>query len=265
MVEVSDGKGVEFYREAVAELGLPSGKTTKWRIKDWNPTHTKILVMVQRGMTAAQIATAAEVSYTIKEIKRIIDDPLFRLKLSQYNKKMDTAIIERATEELTKFPEVELARGQLASSAEKAARVLTNLIDPRSKISKLGLNEKRLLLSAAQDILNRVGLKDVGKGEEKTHGREYSPDEIKSALENARELEQISSRLNGQDSAFVLNKRTGNGSSDAFEGSAGTEISSFIETSETTATDDRQATDMEESDALDLPEPTPEKTVDETA
>ena len=34
--------------------------------------------------------------------------------------------------------------------------------------------------------------------------REYSPDEIKSALDNAKELEQIATRLGGQTSSYVL-------------------------------------------------------------
>jgi DNA-binding transcriptional MerR regulator len=157
-------------------------------------------------MTAAQIATAAEIGFTLKEIKKIIEDPLFRLKLGQYNKKMDSAIIERATEEMAKFPEVELAKGQLATHAEKAARVLTNIIDRKSAISKLSIHERRLIASVAQDILNRVGLKETSKDESTKSAREYSPEEIKSALSNAKELEAISNRLDQQGSSYVLTK-----------------------------------------------------------
>lgn len=205
--KTSDRKALSFYKEAVAELSPEGVRATHYRLKDWQPIHTKILVLVQKGMTPSQICEEAEIGYTANQIKRIIKDPLFRFKLTQYNKKMDVAIIDRATEEMTRFPEVELAKNRLAESAEKAARVLLDMMNPKSRLYKtLTIHERRLMLSVAQDVLDRSGLKNVIPEEANRQTRDYSPEEIKSALDNAKELEAIAGRLDGRDSSYVLTR-----------------------------------------------------------
>lgn len=207
-------KALSFYREAVAELDPGTRGATHYRIKEWKPIYTKILVLTQRGMTVQQIAQEAEIGYTVRQLLQIIRDPLFRLRLTQYNKKMDVAIIERATEEMTKFPEVELAKNKIAESAEKAAEVMLRLMNPRSNLSKkYPLAERRLMLSVAQDILDRVGMKTVSVGSEGSGSRrEYSPEEIQSALSNAKELEAITQRLDQRGSSYVLSREQTDGS-----------------------------------------------------
>ena len=200
-------KELGFYKEAIAEL-LPEDRLgTKYRIREWKPVHTKILVLVQRGMTGTQIAAEAEIGFSLVQINRILRDPLFRMKLNQYNKKMDVAIIEKAMEEISRFPEVALAKDKLAASAEKAANLMLSLMNPRSYVSKnYSIHERRLMLTIAQDILDRAGLKQVITVEEGGKARDYSPEEIRSALDNAKELEEIAGRLDNRGSSYVLNK-----------------------------------------------------------
>lgn len=223
--EESRKKKLAFYKEAVAELDSDARGATRYRIREWKPIYTKILVLVQKGMTPAQIALEAEIGHTKRQISQLLRDPLFRLKLTQYNKKMDIAIIDRATEEMTKMPEIELAKGKLAEASEKAANTLLDMMNPKSRLYKrvTSLSERKALVEIARDILNRVGLNTVVSKEESSSRKEYSPDEIKSALSNAKELEAISSRLNNETSSYVLTTSQRKGVEDAQEGSESTQ------------------------------------------
>lgn len=201
---LKDRKALGFYKEAVAELEGASGVArNRWRLKEWKPVYTKVLVLHQKGMSVAQIAAMAEIGFSARQLQAIIRDPLFRLKLSQYNKKLDVAIIEKAAEEMAQFPEVVLARDKLLESSERAAEILVKLLRPRGHYAKMSINERRLILSVCQDILDRAGLK-IAKSEEAAPQRSYSPEELSSALANAKELEAIANRLQGQGSRFVL-------------------------------------------------------------
>ena len=224
LVENIDGKygkdGLSFYRQAVAELSPEGegGRHTRYRIKEWKPLYTKVVVLLQKGMTVAQIAQETEIGLTTRQLKLLLKDPLFRLKMTQYNRRLDTAIVERATEEMTKFPEVLLAKDRLASAAEEAANMLIELMNPRSTVWKgISIHERRMMASIAQDILDRAGLKSTVSTEDSTHGREYSPEEIQSALSNAKELEAITDRLDNRGSSYVLTnqERTGAETTDA--------------------------------------------------
>jgi hypothetical protein len=216
-------KALEFYKNATLELskGIGPGGLKRWRIKEWEPKYTKILVMYAKGMSAAQIAAQAEIGYAANFIGRIVRDPLFRLKLSAFNRRMDVAIIEKATEEMSALPEIYLARDKLLESSEKAADTLLKLLNPRSSLSRRTSDkEKALLFNVARDILDRAGLKTVTVEEKDGgHRKEYSPEEIQSALSNARELEAIAGRLSKGTSSFVLDgsKRMGEDESAAPE------------------------------------------------
>ena len=214
-VDEKHGKdGLSFYRQAVADLSPEGekGRHTRYRIKEWKPLYTRVVVLLQKGMTVSQIAQETEIGLTTRQLKLLLKDPMFRLKMTQYNRRLDTAIVERATEEMTKFPEVLLAKDRLASAAEDAANMLIELMNPRSTVWKgISIHERRMMASIAQDILDRAGLKSTVSTEEAGHGREYSPEEIQSALSNAKELEAITSRLDNRGSSFVLTheERTG--------------------------------------------------------
>lgn len=208
-----------------------------FRIKEWKPVYTKILIMVQRGMRLDEISKAEEVKMNRDHLCRIVNSPLFRVRLNKYRDKVDERLLEKNLEEQIKHPEVELAKDKLAAATEQAADTLLELLNPKSKLSKnSSIHEKRLLLTIAQDILDRVGLKSVVTKEEQAQGREYSPDEIKSALANAKELEAISSRLGEQGSSYVLTREERNGAetTEALEPPAATEPSFSIETTEPT-------------------------------
>lgn len=193
-------------------------------VKVWKPVYTKILIMVQKGVSVKEIAKRDDVGLQENQLRKIINSPTFRLKMAKLTDKMDTALIEKATEEITKTPEVDLARMRLSEAAERAADTLVNLLNPKSAANKMSIHERRLLVTIAQDILDRVGLKQVIT-DEGAKGREYSPEEIQSALANAKELEQISSRLDASGSSYVLSReqRSGIEKSDAPEETAASE------------------------------------------
>ena len=205
-------KTLGFYKEAVAELQSDSGlRLTKYKLRDWRPVYTKILVLYQKGMSAAQIAALGEIGFSVRQIKEIIEDPLFRLKLNQYSKKMDLAILEKANEEMTTFPEVILARDKLLESSEYAAKTLISLMRPRGGMAKKSVSERAQIANICMNILDRAGLVKLNTQDEGRARREFSPEEIKSAVENARELEQISRRLSGIGSEFVLGEKGADG------------------------------------------------------
>ena len=79
---LKERKELGFYKEAIAELSPEDRGATKYRIREWKPIYTKILVLVQKGMTSAQIAAEAELGYTVRQVNHIIKDPLFRMKLT---------------------------------------------------------------------------------------------------------------------------------------------------------------------------------------
>jgi hypothetical protein len=195
-------------------------------IKVWRPLYTKIMILVQKGETASQIANRSEIGLEKRQLSRIINAPTFRLKMAKLVEKFDVALIEKATEEISKTPEVDLAKIKLAGAAEEAANLLLRLMNPRSSLQKrYSIHERRLMASIAQDVLDRAGLKVTVSVEEGARSREYSPEEIKSALSNAKELEQISQRLEGRDSSYVLTReeRIGAEPTDALDPTVATE------------------------------------------
>ena len=181
-------------------------------VRTWKPIYTKIMILVQKGESVNEIAQRSEIGLESRQLRRIMNSPTFRLKMSKLTEKMDTALIEKATEEISRTPEVDLAKLKLAGAAEEAANLLLRLMNPRSSLQKrYSIHERRLMASIAQDVLNRAGLKVTVSEEEGARGRDYSPAEIQSALSNAKELEAITSRLDNRGSSFVLTheERTG--------------------------------------------------------
>jgi hypothetical protein len=73
-------------------------------------------------------------------------------------------------------------------------------------ISQQGKPEERLQFDASKEILYQVGVKPIEVIE--TRKREYTPEEIESALEVTREIEAIADRLGKSKSQFLLEETT---------------------------------------------------------
>jgi len=77
-------------------------------------------------------------------------------------------------------------------------------VDKIIKIMDSGAGKQRLQFDAAKEILYQLGCKPVEVVE--TRKREYSPQEIQSAMLVMKEMETISNRLEKKKSRFVLDK-----------------------------------------------------------
>ena len=201
-------------REELKEIGALQPENRN-KFKEWKPVYTKILVMVQKGMPLREIARSPEVDMSVGYLSKFVNSPTFRLRMLNYTNKVDAVIMDKAINDITKTPEVELARNKLATATEDAAAILIQLMNPKSKLSKEhSINERRLMATIAQDVLDRGGLKNTVIAEDPSKSREYTPEEIESAVSNARELEHIATRL-GSGTSYVLSKdqrSTGDGS-----------------------------------------------------
>lgn len=208
-------------KEELERISPPEKKVWRkgpYRMEKWLPAYTKILVMVQKGISIADIARSGEVPYGKQHIWQITSTPQFKMKLAKFSERADSVIMEKAAQEMAKTPEIVLAKEKLAASAEIAADILVQLMDPKSKLSKeKSINDRRLMMTAAQDVLDRAGLKNVIPQEDPNRGREYSPEEVKSALENARELESITNRLGSGQSGYVLTREQRNGNEETID------------------------------------------------
>jgi transcriptional regulator len=142
----------------------------------WNGRWQRILLLVEKGKTDQEIADALGMSpHSIYAIRH---DSRFIVKQAEFELK--------ATEKARK-----LFEDNAVAAAEKIV-----------KLSKDGKPEERIQLDAAKEVIYLVGLKPVEVIE--TRKREYTQEELESALKVAQELEKITTRLKGEESPFVL-------------------------------------------------------------
>jgi len=144
--------------------------------KKWNGEYRKIMLMHEKGMDNRQIGKVMGMHECT--ISSIVHSPKYVEKQKEFE--------ERATKK---------ARDLFEKNAEDAAKKII-------KISQEGKPEERLQFDASKEILYQVGVKPVEVIE--TRKREYTPEEIESALEVTREVEAITERLGKSKSPFLL-------------------------------------------------------------
>jgi len=144
--------------------------------KKWNGEYRKIMLMHEKGMDNRQIGKV--MGMHPDSISAIVHSPKFKEKQKEFE--------EKTTKK---------ARDLFEKSAEEAAKKIV-------KISQEGKPEERLQFDASKEILYQVGVKPVEVIE--TRKREYTPEELESALEVTREIEAITERLGKGKSQFLL-------------------------------------------------------------
>ncbi len=165
----------------------------------WKPVYTKILALTHRGHKLEYISQHVQMAIT--GIHRIQRRPDFIDRLDR----MCVAVAkdEARRDSIPKPNAMERARAKINAAAFEAATTMVKLIKkPRKGQAIIPVQEKRILLEAAKDILDRAGLKPVEVIE--TRERVYTPEEVKSALNTIRELEHVVKRLDNTGNNFVL-------------------------------------------------------------
>lgn len=180
---------------------VPAGVTNRRKVhghqlrsENWNPTHTRILLMAQEGKGTNEIAK--ETGLAIGSITNIKNSPCFQQRLAAFNYKIVEKVVEKRSSQIATSE----ARELLNQAAVAAAQTVI-------KLAARGMPEDRVKLLACQDILDRAGLRPIEIIE--TRERVYSPEEIVHARAVLAETEDIIKRLSNQTNPFVFDPSKG--------------------------------------------------------
>jgi len=161
---------------------------------NWKPTYTKILIMVSRNTDLNKISK--EVNLSRRRVEQIRNSEFFQRKLMIMTQKTVDLAAEQSVEHIHHAKEI------LNAKAVLAARKLVGMLNKRDLDPK-----ERLRFDVARDILDRVGLKAVDIIE--TREKKYSPEEIMAMHATMLEIESITTRLNNQNSRFLISNTVG--------------------------------------------------------
>lgn len=142
----------------------------------WTGRYTRILTLYMRGKSGQEIA--ATVGLSPETVARICTSDLFKTKQAEFELKV-----------------TEKARKLFEDKALEAAQKVVRLM-------KEGKPDEKLQFEAAKEILYQVGIKPIEVIE--TRKREYTPEELASALAVTKEMEAIADRLAKQSSPFLV-------------------------------------------------------------
>lgn len=146
---------------------------------NWSKKKEKILILHLKGRKLSEIAKETGLN-SLGHISDIINSDEFKKRKTVYTK----TAVEKVQERFGEY-------------AEKAGRKLIDLAEK-------GTNKDRIKFEAVKEILHQIGCKPVNVVE--TRKRDYSPEEIQSAMVVMREIESISKRLATRKSKFILKK-----------------------------------------------------------
>lgn len=151
----------------------------RYKKGEWSGTKQKILLLHVEGKQ--QIEIAKELGKSVSTINEHIHTPEF----DKRKKQLEEGIQEKV-------------RSKFAAKGERAATVILNLMES-------GSGHDRLKFDAAKEVLYQIGCKPTEVIETRT--RDYTPQEISSAMLIMKEVESISNRLSTRKSPFVLEKK----------------------------------------------------------
>lgn len=146
------------------------------RGKAWCATWNRILILHEQGKSPEEIG--AEVNMHPGAVRKVMCSDRFKLKQMEFEEKA-----------------VEKARAVFEKHALEAAKKIV-------RIAREGKPSDRIQFDACKEVLYQVGMKPIEVVE--TIKREYTPEELRSAANVLKELEDISSRLSGGRSKFLL-------------------------------------------------------------
>jgi hypothetical protein len=145
----------------------------------WTPRYTKILLLHEKGMKSREIAE--KVGMNPVSISKVLKKPMFLAKKDKFEETV-----------------AEKARAILSSHAISAAKKVVSMM-------QRGVSSQKLQYEAAKEILYQIGCKPIDVIDDRRK-RDYSPEEIKSALGTMLEVESIMTRLSCGNSQFIVEK-----------------------------------------------------------
>lgn len=166
----------------------------------WKPTYTKVLLMVQKGVSVDEIA--AEVQLSKKQVFKIQSREDFKQKMQAIENKIHDRYAKEVTDDITERK----VRKRLLRAAVKAADVLCRVVYNRKNIDpekNMAHAQLKLQYEAARDILDRTGFKAVEVIE--TREREHSLEELESMKKTMLELQSMTERLTHKPNEYLLN------------------------------------------------------------
>jgi len=155
----------------------------------WRSLHRHVLFCIEKGWTPKQICE----KFKLQPIQyyKITNNSNFIAKRD----KIEDAVDKRIVEEVIKVTVQDKVRLLFERNLTKAAKTVVD-------ICKNGNPNDKIRFEAAKEILYQSGLKPVDVVE--TRERLYTPEEIESAHDTAKEVEQIFERLTGNTSKYLV-------------------------------------------------------------
>jgi hypothetical protein len=151
----------------------------RYKKGEWSGTKQKILMLHVEGKTQTEIAK--ELGKNSSTICEHIHRPEFEKRVA----KLQEGIQEKV-------------KNKFAGKGMRAAEKIVQIMES-------GSPEDRIRLDAAKEILYQIGCKPVEVVETRT--RDYTPQEIQSAMLVMKEVETITERLGTRKSPFILEKK----------------------------------------------------------
>lgn len=151
----------------------------RYKKSEWSGTKQQILLLHMKGMDGREIAKKMGV-HEVTVSRNIKKEEFQRRK-----EKIEGEIQEQV-------------RKRFADKALWA-------VDRISYMAKYGKPDDRIRFDACKEILYQVGCKPVDVVESRT--RDYTPEEVQSAMLVMKEVETITNRLSTKKSPFVLEKK----------------------------------------------------------
>jgi hypothetical protein len=150
----------------------------RYKKKEWSGTKQKILMLHMSGRTQPEIAE--KMGVTVGAINKTVHLPKFVAREEGIKNNIRDMVSKRFS--------------------EKALWAADKLV----KIAEKGSPEDRIRFDALKEILYQVGCKPIEVVETRT--RDYTPDEVHSAMLVVKEMEMITNRLTKKKSKFTLEK-----------------------------------------------------------
>lgn len=151
----------------------------RYKKGEWSGLYQRILIMYEQGKSPKEISEYLGMYPT--SVSRIINRDNFISRRLAFEEKI-----------------VDKVRAQFETKALTAAKKICDL-------AHTGKPEQKIQLEAAKEVLYQIGCKPPEVIE--TRHREYTPEELQSSLNVAREMEAIADTLSSVKSPYVIEKK----------------------------------------------------------
>lgn len=155
----------------------------------WNSRQQQVLLLTIKGYDNQTIAK--KVGLSLPAVSNIKKADIFTTKINAFQARLNEKIIEKISTSIV----AEQVRNLFAKNALPSARRIV-------RMTKKGENAQKLQLDACREVLYQIGIKPIDVVEQVK--REYTPQEIQSALVTLQEIELMTKRLELKPSQFLI-------------------------------------------------------------